>query len=126
MVGRTFWGFVQASFSIAPALLYLVAGLTISGSSQPSLSAGTIVAFTALQTRLFWPVGQMLQTSVEVQSSLALFERVFQYLDLEHEIVDSPSARPLAKRDVRGAIAFQDVRFRYEETLDGDGARPWT
>jgi ATP-binding cassette subfamily B protein len=126
MVGRTFWGLVQASFSISPALLYLVAGLTISGSSRPSLSAGTIVAFTALQTRLFWPVGQMLQTSVEVQSSLALFERVFQYLDLEHEIVDSPNAKPLAKRDVRGAIAFQDVHFRYEETLDGDGARPWT
>src|SRR5439155_13975660 len=65
MVGRTFWGIVQASFSIAPALLYLVAGLTISGGN-PALTAGTLVAFTALQTRLFWPVGQMLQTSVEV------------------------------------------------------------
>src|SRR5262245_43091330 len=125
MVGRTFWGLVQASFSIAPALLYLVAGLTISGG-DPALTAGTLVAFTALQTRLFWPVGQMLQTSVEVQSSLALFERVFQYLDLEHEITDSPNAKPLAKSDVRGSVAFRDVHFRYEETLDGDGARPWT
>jgi ATP-binding cassette subfamily B protein len=124
MVGRTFWGFVQASFSIAPALLYLVAGLTISGSSRPGLSAGTIVAFTALQTRLFWPVGQMLQTSVEVQSSLALFERVFQYLDLEHEIVDSPNARRIPKEHVRGEVAFRDVSFRYD--VDGDGARPWT
>jgi ATP-binding cassette, subfamily B, bacterial len=124
MVGRTFWGFVQASFSIAPALLYLVAGLTISGSSQPSLSAGTIVAFTALQTRLFWPVGQMLQTSVEVQSSLALFERVFQYLDLEHEIVDSPNAQRISREEVGGEVAFRNVYFRYD--LDGDGARPWT
>lgn len=124
MVGRTFWGIVQASFSITPALVYLVAGLTISGDATPGLSAGTIVAFTALQSRLFWPIGEMLRTSVEVQSSLALFERVFQYLDLEHEIVDAPHARAVPKKAIRGAISFRDVRFRYE--LDGDGARPWT
>src|SRR5262249_30018470 len=123
MVGRTFWGLVQASFSISPALLYLVAGLTIS-HGNPALTAGTLVAFTALQTRLFWPVGQMLQTSVEVQSSLALFERVFQYLDLEHEIVDSPNAIEIPKAGVLGAVRFRDVRFRYE--LDGEQARPWT
>jgi ATP-binding cassette subfamily B protein len=124
MVGRTFWGLVQASFSIAPALVYLVAGLTISGGGDPGLTAGTLVAFTALQTRLFWPVGDMLRTSVEVQSSLALFERVFQYLDMEHEIVDLPDAAPLAKQDVRGAVGFRNVHFRYD--LDGNGARPWT
>jgi ATP-binding cassette subfamily B protein len=123
MVGRTFWGLVQASFSIAPALVYLVAGLTISGG-DPGLTAGTLVAFTALQTRLFWPVGDMLRTSVEVQSSLALFERVFQYLDMEHEIVDSPDATPIAKQDVRGAVDFCSVNFRYD--LDSNGARPWT
>jgi ATP-binding cassette, subfamily B, bacterial len=123
MVGRTFWGLVQASFSIAPALVYLVAGLTISGG-DPGLTAGTLVAFTALQTRLFWPVGDMLRTSVEVQSSLALFERVFNYLDMEHEIVDSPNATPVAKHDVRGAVAFRNVHFRYD--VDSDGARPWT
>jgi ATP-binding cassette subfamily B protein len=123
MVGRTFWGFVQASFSIAPALVYLVAGLTISGGDL-GLTAGTIVAFTALQQRLFWPVGDMLRTSVEVQSSLALFERVFQYLDLEHEIVDPPGAKVIAKPDVRGDVRFRDVYFRYD--VDGDGSRPWT
>jgi ATP-binding cassette subfamily B protein len=124
MVGRTFWGLVQASFAITPALVYLVAGLTISGGGDAGLTAGTLVAFTALQTRLFWPVGQMMQTSVEVQSSLALFERVFQYLDLEHEIVDAPDAKPVAKPDVQGAVRFRDVSFRYD--LDGDGAQPWT
>ena len=65
MVGRTFFALVQTFFSITPALVYLVAGLAISGSSARSISAGTIVAFTALQTRLFFPVGQMLQVSVE-------------------------------------------------------------
>jgi ATP-binding cassette, subfamily B, bacterial len=124
MVGRTFWGLVQASFSIAPALVYLLAGLTISSGGEPGLTAGTLVAFTALQTRLFWPVGDMLRTSVEVQSSLALFERVFQYLDLEHEIVDAPDATAIPKREVRGEVGFRNVHFRYD--LDGDGARPWT
>jgi ATP-binding cassette subfamily B protein len=123
MVGRTFWGLVQASFSIAPALVYLVAGLTISGG-DPALTAGTLVAFTALQQRLFWPVGDMLRTSVEVQSSLALFERVFQYLDLEHEIVDAPGATVIPKPEVRGDVRFRDVHFSYN--VDGDGARPWT
>ncbi len=115
MVGRTFFALVQTFFAITPALVYLVAGLVISGDSAPALSAGTIVAFTALQTRLFFPVGQMLQVSVEVQSSLALFERIFQYLDLEHEIVDPPGARRLPKEEARGEVSFRDVYFRYEE-----------
>jgi len=85
MVGRTFFALVGTFFSITPALAYLVAGFAINGGSS-GITAGTLVAFTALQTRLFFPVGQMLQVSVEVQSSLALFERIFQYLDLEHEI----------------------------------------
>jgi ATP-binding cassette subfamily B protein len=115
MVGRTFFALVQTFFSITPALVYLVAGLAISGGSAPSISAGTIVAFTALQTRLFFPVGQMLQVSVEVQSSLALFERIFQYLDLQHEIVDTPGARRLPKEKARGEVSFRDVYFHYEE-----------
>ena len=115
MVGRTFFALVQTFFSITPALVYLVAGLVISGGGAPTISAGTIVAFTALQTRLFFPVGQMLQVSVEVQSSLALFERIFQYLDLEHEIIDRPEARKLPKEEARGEVSFQDVYFRYEE-----------
>src|SRR5919197_3930237 len=75
MVGRSFFALVQTFFSVTPALIYLVAGYS-------NLSLGTIVAFTTLQTRLLFPIGNMLQTSVEVQSSLSLFERIFQYLDL--------------------------------------------
>ncbi len=115
LVGRTFFALVQTFFSITPALVYLVAGLAISGSSAPAISAGTIVAFTALQTRLFFPVGQMLQVSVEVQSSLALFERIFQYLDLQHEIVDPPDAHRLPREKVRGEVSFRDVYFHYEQ-----------
>ncbi len=125
MVGRTFFALVGTFFSITPALVYLVAGFAIDGGSS-GITTGTLVAFTALQTRLFFPVGQMLQVSVEVQSSLALFERIFQYLDLEHEIVDTPGARQLAPDEVRGKVAFRDVYFHYEHP-DPDGEpRPWT
>jgi ATP-binding cassette subfamily B protein len=119
MVGRGFFALIQSFFAITPALIYLVAGWS-------DLSAGTIVAFTTLQTRLLFPIGSMLQTSVEVQSSLALFERIFQYLDLPHEIVDRPGAEALPAERVRGEITLRDVWFHYEETPDTDGARPWT
>jgi ATP-binding cassette, subfamily B, bacterial len=124
MVGRSFFALVQMFFSVSPALIYLVAGWS-------SLSVGTIVAFTALQTRLLFPVGQMLQTAVDVQASMALFDRIFQYLDLQHDIVDSPGARELEPEDVEGRIAFDDVWFRYEEMelpaaapSSGDGSGP--
>jgi ATP-binding cassette subfamily B protein len=121
MVGRSFFALVQTFFSIAPALIYLVAG-------QSHLSSGTIVAFTTLQTRLLFPIGSLLQTSVEVQASLSLFERIFQYLDLPYDIVDSPDAITLEKQDVRGDVALRHVYFRYDDPLDGDGprAREWT
>jgi ATP-binding cassette subfamily B protein len=61
-----------------------------------------------------------------VQSSLALFERIFQYLDLPHDIVDAPGAKALPVDRVRGEIALRDVWFRYEEAADGDADRPWT
>jgi ATP-binding cassette subfamily B protein len=119
MVGRGFFALVQSFFAITPALIYLVAGWS-------DLSAGTIVAFTTLQTRLLFPIGSMLQTSVEVQSSLALFERIFQYLDLPNEIVDAPGAKALPLDRVRGDVALRNVWFRYEESSDTDGDRPWT
>src|ERR671930_1553503 len=129
MVGRSFFALVQVFFSASPALIFLVAGYS-------NLSLGTIVAFTTLQTRLLFPIGNMLQTAVEVQSSLALFERIFAYLDLEQDIVDAPGARELPKERVRGEVELDDVYFRYDEPvqpaalevqaveMDGDGARP--
>src|SRR5437588_489923 len=129
MVGRSFFALVQVFFSASPALIFLVAGYS-------NLSLGTIVAFTTLQTRLLFPIGSLLQTAVEVQSSLALFERIFAYLDLPHDIADAPGARELPKERVRGHVRFDDVYFRYDEPVqpaaieaqavepDGDGAPP--
>jgi ATP-binding cassette, subfamily B, bacterial len=128
MVGRSFFALVQTFFAITPALIYLAAGLAVSHGWAATLSAGTIVAFTTLQTRLLFPVGQLLSVSVELQSSLALFERVFGYLDLEHEIVDSPGAKPVPKSTARGAVRFRHVWFSYEQPPGGerDGEVPWT
>jgi ATP-binding cassette subfamily B protein len=119
MIGRSFFATIQIFFSITPALVYLVAGFVIQGGSG-GLTPGDIVAFTTLQSRLFFPIGQMLQVSVEVQSAMALFERVFEYLDMPHEITDRPGARRLDPAEVRGEVRLRDVWFRYEGG-DGDG-----
>ena len=115
MIGRSFFAVVGTFFSITPALVYLAAGWVIArrGIDAAGITAGTIVAFTTLQSRLFFPIGSMLQVTTEVQSSLALFDRIFEYLDLPHEIHDPPDAVPLA--DVRGQVRFRDVWFRYED-----------
>jgi ATP-binding cassette, subfamily B, bacterial len=123
MIGRYFFAVVGTFFSITPALVYLVAGWVISNGSD-ALSAGDLVAFTTLQSRLFFPIGQMLQVSTEVHSSLALFDRIFEYLDLQNDIEDAPDAVELAHAEVRGRVEFDDIRFRYEETAAAarDGA----
>ncbi|HVM12560.1 MAG TPA: ABC transporter ATP-binding protein [Actinomycetota bacterium] len=116
MIGRSFFATIQIFFSVTPALVYLVAGIVIAGNpAGAGLTAGTIVAFTTLQSRLFFPVGQMLQVGVEVQSAMALFDRIFEYLDMEHEIQDAPDAVEVPKDTVEGRVRFRDVSFRYGE-----------
>jgi len=112
MIGRTFFAMVSTFFSITPALVYLVAGYT------HGISPGTLVAFTTLQSRLFFPIGQMLQTATEVSSSLALFQRIFGYLDLEPDIVEPARPVPLP-RPTRGHVRLSDVSFSYEPAGDG-------
>jgi ATP-binding cassette subfamily B protein len=109
MAGRWVMASIQMSFSIMPALVYWFAGQSFVGA----VSLGTIVAFTTLQTRLFWPVGSLLSVQIDAQTSLALFDRVFEYLDLPVEIVESEDAVDLPP--CRGDLAFEDVWFRYEQ-----------
>jgi ATP-binding cassette subfamily B protein len=123
MTGQRFFAVMQAFFGITPAAVYLVAGLMLDGSGGPQISAGTIVAFTTLQSRLFFPVVSLLRVSVEVQSSLALFDRVFEYLDLEPDIVDRPDAVALEPSSVRGAVALRGVSFRYPSSNGGESGR---
>jgi ATP-binding cassette, subfamily B, bacterial len=113
MIGRAFGNVIYTFFSITPALVYLVAGLVLR-DGESAITAGTIVAFTTLQSRMFFPMGQMLQVGVEVQSAMALFDRIFEYLDMPSEIQDAPDARPLEPSEVRGGIRLRDVWFRYQ------------
>src|SRR3954468_152584 len=108
MIGRSFFALVSIFFSVGPALIYLIAGTA-------DLSKGTVVAFTALQLRLLFPIGGLLQTSVELHTAPGRFRRIFQYLDLEHEIVDRPDARAIPAEHVRGRVGLHGVWFRYEE-----------
>ncbi|WP_222865800.1 ABC transporter ATP-binding protein [Aeromicrobium senzhongii] len=128
MTGRMFFATVQTFFAITPALIYLAAGFIISGrlpGGAESLSAGTLVAFTTVQARLQMPLLQLMRVSLDVQTSLALFRRIFEYLDLEPAIVDRPGARTVAPADLQGRIEFRDVWFRYPQprVLTGETAK---
>ena len=122
MVGRWFFMIVSTFFSITPAFVYLFAGhQIISGSG--SLTIGDIVAFTTLQSRLFFPLGQLLNVQVEVQGAFALFDRIFEYLDLPVEITDRPGAIHLNPSDVAGHVRYRDVGFHYPD-LPAEPAEP--
>jgi ATP-binding cassette subfamily B protein len=100
-------------FSITPAFVYWLAGTMAANGNPDAASAGAIVAFTTLQSRLFFPLGQLLNIQVEIQGSLALFDRIFEYLEMDPEIVDAPDAVALEPADVRGHVRLHDVSFRY-------------
>ncbi len=117
MAGRWRMSSVQMAFAIMPAAVYWYAGFAIA-HGHDAISIGTIVAFTTLQTRLLFPMQQLLSVGLEVQTSLALFGRIFEYLDLPVDIVERADARALS--DVRGDVELEDVWFRYEPDS------PWT
>ena len=110
MTGRWMMASIQMTFAIMPALVYWFAGWSIANGSQ-AISIGTLVAFTTLQTRLFFPIGGLLGVQIEVQSSLALFDRIFEYLDHEVDIVEGHEELI----EPRGEVALDSVWFRYDD-----------
>lgn len=135
MIGRWFFMFIGTFFSVTPAIVYLVAGWQIIQDPHTSLTLGRIVAFTTLQSRLFFPVGQLLNVQVEIQGALALFDRIFEYLDLPIDIQNKPNALQLTPDYVQGNVTFNDVSFTYKrdeaelsvlnepDSKDGNGRR---
>jgi ATP-binding cassette, subfamily B, bacterial len=114
MVGQGFFMALRLFFSVMPVLAYLVAGLVLAhGGIATQLSAGALIAFTTLQMQLLPPISGLLHMVVQVQASLALFDRVFAYLDLSCDIIDAPHAIDLPPGRIRGAISLRDVSFRY-------------
>src|SRR6187402_3135554 len=110
MTGRWMMAAIQTTFAVMPALVYLFAGWTIERGAT-AITIGTLVAFTTLQTRLFFPIGSLLGVQLEVQSSLALFDRIFEYLDHEIDIVEGERALD----EPVGEVRLDDVWFRYDD-----------
>jgi len=106
MAGRWVMASIQTSFSVMPAAVYWLGGTVFSHS----ISIATIVAFTTLQTRLFFPVGSLLGVGLDIQTSLALFDRIFEYLDQPVDIAEKPDAVEVAHA---GDVVFDDVTFSY-------------
>ncbi|MGH2851010.1 MAG: ABC transporter ATP-binding protein [Solirubrobacteraceae bacterium] len=119
MAGRWLMSTINMAFSIQPAIVYWVAGQTLSGGAHP-IGLGTVVAFTTLQTRLLFPIAQLLSVGTDVEASLALFDRIFEYLDLPIDIDEAENPVELRPGELLGEVRLESVGFRYE-----DGA-PWT
>jgi ATP-binding cassette subfamily B protein len=111
MAGRWVMASIQTSFSVMPAAVYWLGGTVFSHS----ISIATIVAFTTLQTRLFFPVGSLLGVGLDIQTSLALFDRIFEYLDTPVDIAERESPIEVA---AAGDVVFDRVWFRYDDEAD--------
>lgn len=124
MTGRSFMAIVQTFFAITPALIYLVAGFMVTGGLPGGalLSAGTLIAFTTVQARLQMPLMQLMRVSLDVQTSLALFRRIFEYLDLVPAISERPGAIDLDVATMAGRVELDHVSFRYPEPRALTGA----
>ncbi len=115
MSGQWFFAMVGIFLSSIPAIVYLVAGWLMAGGA-PEITAGAIVAFTTVQSRLLFPLMALMRVGLDLQTSGALFARIFEYLDLTPAISDRPDAEPVT--DVRGrlgSVAFDEVSFRYPD-----------
>ena len=115
MSGQWFFAMVNIFLSIIPAIIYLAgAWLLLDGVT---VTAGTIVAFTTVQARLMFPLMGLLRVALDLQTSSALFARIFEYLDLTPAITDKPDAKLVNEKDL-GRVAFDDVVFRYPDAGD--------
>ena len=115
MSGQRFFDVVQVIMSSVPAVIYLVAGFLITGGGEV-ITAGTIVAFTTVQARLLGPLMGLMRVTLDLQTSKALFARIFEYFDLEPAIADAPDAITVPEAPgPRGQVRFDDVVFRYPD-----------
>jgi ATP-binding cassette subfamily B protein len=115
MAGRWVMSTIQMTFAIQPAIVYWLAGQSFIGH----ISVGTVVAFSTLQTRLLFPIQSLLGVGADMEASLALFDRIFEYLDLPIDIVEAEKAVQLRPAEVLGEVRLEDMSFRYG-TKDDD------
>jgi ATP-binding cassette, subfamily B, bacterial len=122
MAGRWMMATIQFIFSVQPVIIYWLAGQSFVGT----ISIGTVVAFTTLLTRLLFPINSLLGTQADVESSLALFDRIFEYLDLPVDIVEAEHPVTLRPEEVLGEVRLEDVSFRYGAPEAGRNEEEWT
>jgi ATP-binding cassette subfamily B protein len=115
MAGRSFFVVVQTFFTMAPALVWLLGGLIIigAGAATSSVTIGDMVAFTTIQVRVLFPLSGLLNRGVDVTSSLALFDRIFEYLDIQPRITDPEEPVDLPIDRLVGEVSFDEVAFAY-------------
>ncbi|MGW2224452.1 ABC transporter ATP-binding protein [Streptomyces formicae] len=120
MAGRWRMAVISIVMAAMPAVIYWTAGIAFQ-MGGPTVSIGTLVAFVSLQQGLFRPTVSLLSTGVQIQTSLALFQRIFEYLDLPVDITEPE--HPVRLDKIKGEVRFEDVEFRYDEksgpTLQG-------
>ncbi|MFE2265069.1 ABC transporter ATP-binding protein [Streptomyces griseosporeus] len=129
MAGRWRMAVITIVMAAMPAVIYWTAGMALQ-LGGPDVSIGTIVAFVSLQQGLFRPTVSLLSTGVQIQTSLALFQRIFEYLDLPIDITEREN--PVHLDQIKGEVRFEDVTFHYDAAADGgegtegkaDRARP--
>jgi ATP-binding cassette subfamily B protein len=115
MAGRWMMATIQFAFAAQPAIIYWLAGQSFLGNT---ISIGTVVAFTTLQARLLFPIQSLLSVQTDVQSSLALFDRIFEYLDLPVDIVEAEHPVVLRPDELLGEVRFEHVSFKYGSDPD--------
>jgi ATP-binding cassette, subfamily B, bacterial len=121
MAGRWVMSTIQMTFAIQPAIVYWLAGQSFIGH----ISIGTVVAFSTLQTRLLFPIQSLLGVGADMQASLALFDRIFEYLDLPIDIVEAKHPVTIRPEEVLGEVRLQNVSFRYGDEGSDEGS-VWT
>ncbi|MET8042611.1 ABC transporter ATP-binding protein [Micromonospora sp. NPDC005215] len=111
MTGRWRQSTISIAFAAVPAVTYLVGGLALTGGGS-GISVGTLIAFTTLQTAMFGPLNALMRIGVQIQTSLALFARVFEYLDLPIDVVER--ADPVTIGQVQGTVRYENIAFAYQ------------
>jgi ATP-binding cassette, subfamily B, bacterial len=115
LVMYMFFGMIRLITQLAPTLVFWLAGWLLIKHNDPNITVGKLVAFTGLQTRVFFPLTGLMGAQVEIMSSFALFERIFQYLDLPVDLKEKPDAKAIAPGTLNGRVSMENVNFEYEE-----------
>jgi len=121
MTGQRFFVVMQTFFTMAPAIIWLLGGYMITGD-RDAVSLGDIVAFTAIQTRVLFPLAGLFNRIVQISSSIALFDRIFEYLDIDPKIKDPENPVEVEPSQFKGVLEYKDVGFKYAE-LPSSGKR---